>query len=128
MRKTPRPSYSTHVESNDATLFTTSHEPVSENTIQSLLSASVHAEFDAPTAPDEPRLQDLRHSFAVHRLTSWYREGMDVQSLLPHLSVYMGHVSIASTQVYLSMTTELLQEASTRFERYVTREGHNDKN
>jgi hypothetical protein len=30
----------------------------------------------------------------------------------------MGHVDIASTQRYLTMTPELLQEASTRFARY----------
>ena len=69
----------------------------------------------------QPRLHDLRHAFAVHRLTTWYRQGLDVQKLLPHLSVYMGHVHIAGTQVYLSMTPELLHEASTRFERYAGR-------
>jgi integrase/recombinase XerD len=66
----------------------------------------------------QPRLHDLRHSFAAGRLLAWYREGKDVQKLLPHLATYMGHVEIASTQAYLTMTPELLQEASTRFERY----------
>jgi site-specific recombinase XerD len=66
----------------------------------------------------QPRLHDLRHTFAVHRLTAWYRHGLDVQKLLPHLSVYLGHVNLASTQVYLSMTPELLNEAGTRFETY----------
>ena len=65
-----------------------------------------------------PRLHDLRHSFAVHRLTSWYREGKDVQRLLPFLATYLGHTDIAGTTVYLSMTPELLHEASLRFERY----------
>ena len=59
-----------------------------------------------------PRLHGLRHTFAVHRVTSWYREGADVQTLLPVLSTYMGHVKLEGTQVYLSMTPELLQEAS----------------
>jgi integrase/recombinase XerD len=67
-------------------------------------------------------LHDLRHSFAVHRLTSWYRQGADVQKLLPQLSVYLGHVCIRHTQVYLSMTPELLHEAGRRFEQYVTEE------
>ncbi len=74
----------------------------------------------------QPRLHDLRHSFAVHRLTSWYRQGADVQTLLPQLSTYLGHTSIAATQVYLTMTPELLQEASVRFERYAFEEVRHD--
>ena len=57
-------------------------------------------------------------SFATHRLTLWHREGADVQTLLPALSTYLGHGSVAATQVYISMTPELLDEASRRFERY----------
>jgi integrase/recombinase XerD len=74
----------------------------------------------------QPRMHDLRHSFAVHRLTSWYRQGADVQKLLPHLSVYMGHVHIRHTQVYLSMTPELLQQAGQRFEHYAITEAAYD--
>ena len=66
----------------------------------------------------QTRLHDLRHTFAVHRLIQWYREGEDVQDLLPHLSVYLGHTQLAATQIYLSMTPQLLQEASQRFETY----------
>jgi len=66
----------------------------------------------------QPRLHDLRHSAAVHRLTTWYREGKDVQKLLPLLSTYMGHTDIAGTQHYLTMTPELLQQASVRFATY----------
>jgi integrase/recombinase XerD len=74
----------------------------------------------------QPRLHDMRHSFAVHRLTSWYEQGADVQKLLPHLATYLGHVSIAATQVYLTMTPELLHAASVRFERYALLEAHHD--
>lgn len=70
----------------------------------------------------QPRLHDLRHTFAVHRLTAWYRQGADVQKLLPQLSTYLGHVYIQATQVYLTMTPELLQQASQRFENYVIKE------
>jgi site-specific recombinase XerD len=66
----------------------------------------------------QPRLHDLRHTFAVHRLTEWYRQGADVQRLVHDLSVYLGHVRLAHTQVYLTMTPELLHQASTSFERY----------
>ena len=66
----------------------------------------------------QPRLHDLRHAMAVHRLVAWYREGADVQRLLPQLATYLGHVDVAATQRYLAMTPELLREASRRFERY----------
>jgi site-specific recombinase XerD len=73
----------------------------------------------------QPRLHDLRHAFAVHRLVSWYRQGADVQRLLPQLATYLGHVHIAATQRYLTMTPELLHEAGKRFERYA-REGQHE--
>lgn len=110
---------------NDSTFFTMrTGDPVKENALQcSFRRLCNHVGIRrSDGAKYEPRLQDIRHSFAVHRLISWYKQGMDVQLLLPHLSVYMGHVSIASTQVYLKMTTELLQEASMRFERYALSE------
>jgi site-specific recombinase XerD len=62
-----------------------------------------------------PRMHDLRHSFACTRLLKWYREGKDVQTLLPALATYLGHVNVSSTQVYLRATAELLEEANERF-------------
>jgi site-specific recombinase XerD len=63
-----------------------------------------------------PRLHDLRHAFAVHRLYKWYQDGCNIQNKLPLLSTYMGHVSIVHTQVYLTITTALLREADRRFQ------------
>ena len=74
----------------------------------------------------QPRLHDLRHTFAVHRLIAWYRQGADVQRLLYHLSTYLGHINLEHTQVYLTMVPELLQQAGACFERYARREGHHD--
>lgn len=72
------------------------------------------------------RLHDLRHTFAVHRLLAWYREGADVQRCLPHLSTYLGHARIACTQRYLTMIPELLAEASQRFETYAQSEARHE--
>ena len=60
----------------------------------------------------------MRHAFAVHRVVAWYREGADVQACLPLLATYLSHVNLSGTQTYLTMTAELLGEASLRFERY----------
>lgn len=73
-----------------------------------------------------PRLHDLRHSAAVHRVLAWYKAGKDVQRLLPSLATYLGHADIRSTQQYLQMTPELLQEASRRFARYAGQEMPHD--
>jgi integrase/recombinase XerD len=74
----------------------------------------------------QPRLHDRRHTFAVDRLTSWYRQGAWVQKLLPVLSVYLGHAHLEATAVYLSMTPDLLAEANARFERYAQQEVKHD--
>lgn len=75
-------------------------------------------------ARQQPRLHDLRHSAAVHRLVAWYRSGADLDDLLPKLATYLGHVNLAATQHYLTMTPDLLHEASLRFERYAMENDH----
>lgn len=62
-----------------------------------------------------PRPYDLRHTFAVHRLTRWYRQGIDLHRRLPWLSAYLGHVDLLGTETYLTATPELLALASDRF-------------
>ena len=61
-----------------------------------------------------PRLHDLRHTFAVHVLLRWYREGADLQARMPVLATYLGHTSIEGTQDYLQMTAELYPEIVSR--------------
>ena len=89
----------------------------------------IHELFEAAGVRDSdgrpPRIHDMRHSFAVQALIRWYREGADVQSQLPKLAMYMGHVSIVSTAYYLRFVPEVASLASERFERgfgYLLRE------
>jgi integrase len=63
-----------------------------------------------------PRLHDLRHTFAVHRLAAWYREGAELSARLPVLSTYMGHRSLHETDCYLRLTAELYPDLATRLE------------
>ena len=62
-----------------------------------------------------PAGHDLRHAFVVNRMLAWYREGVNPQPHLPYLATYLGHKDINSTLVYLTITQELLQQASERF-------------
>ena len=54
-----------------------------------------------------PRVHDFRHTFAVHRLMHWYRDGVDLGVALSVLSTYLGHVSLSGTQRYLRLTAEM---------------------
>ena len=66
-----------------------------------------------------PRLHDFRHSFACATLEDWYRGDEDVQSRLPLLSIFLGHVDPASTYWYLSGKPELLALAAGRLEAFL---------
>jgi len=66
-----------------------------------------------------PRLHDLRHTFAVHRLEEWYRQGANLAAKLPVLSAYMGHQSMAGTQRYLRLTPALFPDVVASVEAVV---------
>jgi integrase/recombinase XerD len=70
------------------------------------------------TGESKPKatFHSFRHTFAVRRLTLWHREGKNAAELLPHLSVYLGHLAPVDTYWYLTATPELLATASARFE------------
>jgi len=72
----------------------------------------------------QPRLHDLRHTAAVHRLIEWYQTGADLQQLLPRLATYLGHRNLSGTQRYLTLTPQLLHEASVRFQHYALENRH----
>lgn len=71
----------------------------------------------------QPRIHDLRHTFAVNRLRQWYEGGDDVQTLIPALSAYMGHKHLSHTSVYLTMTDKILKLTSDIFEDYAGMKG-----
>lgn len=71
-----------------------------------------------------PTFHSLRHTFAVRRLTEWYREDVDVQAMLPLLATYMGHVNYTSTAYYLTATPELLALAANRTAKLLAERRH----
>jgi site-specific recombinase XerD len=64
-----------------------------------------------------PRLHDLRHRFAVKTLLHWYRTGADVETHMPQLATYLGHVHVNDTYWYLSAIPELLEFAILRLDQ-----------
>jgi integrase len=75
-----------------------------------------HAGVKAVPGQRRPSFHSFRHTFAVRRLTLWHREKKNVQELLPHLAVYLGHLGPENTYWYVTDTPELLETASALFE------------
>jgi integrase/recombinase XerD len=73
------------------------------NFVRFCMRARIHQEHGySPT----PGIHDLRHTFAVHVLETWVREGKDLRQKLPVLSGYMGHAILKSTELYLRLVPD----------------------
>ena len=73
------------------------------NFVRICARARIHQEHGySPT----PGMHDLRHTFAVHVLETWVREGKDLRQKLPLLSGYMGHALLKSTELYLRLVPD----------------------
>ena len=68
------------------------------------------------TEERKPRIHDIRHSFVVRTVSSWYRSGIDVEARMASLSAYVGHVDPGSTYWYLSASPELIELIGARLE------------
>ena len=65
-----------------------------------------------------PRIHDLRHSFVVHRILQWQKDGIDVDQAMLSLSTYLGHALITNTYWYLSGVPELMSLVATQFKSF----------
>lgn len=71
-----------------------------------------------PPGVSSPCVHSLRHSFAIGTLLRWYKKGINPAANLFQLSTFLGHVNPSSTAHYLSITSELLDQANGRFEDF----------
>ncbi|MGR3761927.1 tyrosine-type recombinase/integrase [Roseobacteraceae bacterium NS-SX3] len=63
-----------------------------------------------------PRIHDLRHTFAVHTILDWFRQGRDIDREMYRLSTYLGHTKPEHTYWYIEAVPELLELALARSE------------
>lgn len=82
--------------------------------LQSLLGWQARGDYPAP------RIQDLRHTFAVRRLLRWREEGQSIDQALFWLCTYLGHAKVSDTYWYLTGVPELMDSIGARFERFTT--------
>ena len=103
-------------DAQESSLFWNKRQPYSYIWTEGMLRLVIRrAGLNKCAGRGGPRVHDLRHTFVVHRMTEWYRQGINPQDRLPYLATYLGHRDINSTIIYITITQELLQQASTRF-------------
>jgi integrase len=99
----------------ESPLFWNERRPYSYITTEALLREVIcRAGLRKCNGRGGPRVHDLRHTFVVHRMSEWYRQGINPQDRLPYLAAYLGHRDINSIVIYITITHDLLQQASDR--------------
>ncbi len=106
----------------DALLFTNVHgDPLRERSIYTKFRNILwSAGISHGGRGNGPRMHDLRHSYAVHRLQQWIEDGVNINTMLPYLSAYMGHEGIYMTEEYLHLTYEQFEIITTKMESFNT--------
>jgi len=66
-----------------------------------------------------PRLHDLRHTFACNQLLRAYKEKRNIEATINMLSIYIGHKSVIDTYWYLTGIPALLELSGRRFEEHI---------
>lgn len=55
------------------------------------------------TGEGRPSLYSFRFTFATETLMRWVEEGKNIESMIPYLSAYMGHVKFKDTYYYIKL-------------------------
>ncbi|TRZ48869.1 hypothetical protein D4S03_09135 [bacterium] len=93
--------------------------PYCRASLEGLFNRACREAGVTPEHGPKPRVHDLRHALAVHRLYKWYLEGADPQEKLQLLSLYLGHQRVTDTQHYLHLAQDLLRIAGRPMERQI---------
>ena len=92
-----------------------SHTIVSETFRKVMQSAGIHGK----PGHRQPRLMDLRHSFAVKSLLMCTGTRDHISRHILALSTYMGHAKVHSTFWYLESTLELMVDIAHKCEMFI---------
>ncbi len=110
-----------HVSGHDPHLFLSrrgsklSHTIVSETFRKVVQAAGIHGK----PGHRQPRLMDLRHSFAVKSLLMCTGPRENINRHMLALTTYMGHAKVHSTFWYLESTPELMADIAHKCETFI---------
>ncbi len=82
--------------------------PIGRNSIQFWFKKCINIlKMESEEFVGNPRLHDLRHTFAVTSMVKMLDDGKPFEVSFPILAIYLGHSNISSTEQYLRMTDKV---------------------
>ncbi len=78
-----------------------------------------------------PRVHDFRHTYAVHSLLRWMRNGHNISTAMPLISACLGHSGLEETEWYLRLTISIApslgKQINQKFNHIFPKEFQDDK-
>jgi integrase/recombinase XerD len=72
------------------------------------------AAISRPRSAYQPRIQDLRHTFAVHSIVNWNSDSMPREKMLSLLAAYMGRMGATGMERYVQLSPSSYQRQLTQ--------------
>ena len=95
------------------------HQPITTRTVYGIFRKILRiAGIPHAGKSKGPTVHSFRHTFCVHRLRDWVKEGRNISALFPYLCAYMGHADTRCTEYYLRLTADLYPDIVVRSEKY----------
>ena len=108
--------YSKPCDEDDPFFITSSGKPLTYKTVSYMFQCAIKK--CGILVKPKLRFHDFRHNYACNCLAKWYREGKNINAMLPILATSLGHVDIRGTQIYLHTSEYIREEVAQRFHQF----------
>jgi integrase len=65
-----------------------------------------------------PTIHCFRHGFVIARVSEWFDSGQNIDAMIPYLSRYLGHDSVAETYYYFKFIDRAFPEIRNRVKKF----------
>lgn len=72
---------------------------------------------DIPLKGTKRVIHSFRHTYATERLTRWIEDDIDVNTMYPYFSRYLGHSNYADTDYYIKLVSSFYPEMNKRMNK-----------
>lgn len=92
--------------------------PISNTTVSTWFKEiSKEAFKDIPLKGSKRVIHSFRHTYATERLTRWIEDDIDVNTMYPYFSRYLGHSDYADTDYYIKLVSSFYPEMNKRMNK-----------